>query len=145
MKIEELKKFYIKQMERIEGAKARKFDKNTLESWWADGVKKYGYAAKDIEYAATEICESSNAFPILSTFIFHCSAARRKRKQEEQLAERRQEEGAKNLSMREILDRGQPRSKQAQAVIDNTLAFLDGKINRITWAKNQEKIEKGKG
>lgn len=145
MKLDELKKVYIKQMERIEGAKARKLDSKTYESWWIDGVKKYGYMAQDIEYAATEICESSDAFPILSTFIFHCSAGRRKRQQEEQLEEKRQEAKARDLSSEAIFDRGAKtaRSPKAQAVIKNAQRFLKGEISRKEMAKNQDEIEKG--
>lgn len=146
MKIEELKKFYIKQMERIEGAINKRFDSKTYDSWWTDGVKKYGYSAQDIEYAATALCEGSDAFPILSTFIHHCGAGRRKRQEAERLLERRQENGAKDLSMTGMLDRGSKtaRSEKSQAVIKNTQDYLEKKIDRATWAKRQDEIEKGK-
>ena len=147
MKIEELKKFYIEQMERIGGALARKFDQKTLNSWWADGVKKYGYKAKDIEYAATKLNESDDAFPILSTFIYYCSTGRRERQRAEKLKERRQEEGSKDLSMTGILAQGAKtaQGKKARAAIINTQNFLTNKIDRATWAKRQEEIEKGEG
>lgn len=146
MKLAELKKFYIEQMERIEGAKARKLDPKTYESWWSEGIKKYGYTAQDIEYAATEISESEDPWPILSTFIFHCSAGRRKRQQAKRLEEKRQEEKARGLSPEAIYDRGAKtaRSPKAIAVIENAQRFLKGDISREEMAKNQKEIEKGK-
>lgn len=145
MNHQDLKKFYFKQMERIEGAKAKKFFASTYESWWVDGVLKYDYHAEDIEYAANEICESSGAFPILSTFIFHCGSGRRKRRQVEQLKERRQEEGARDLSPEDMFERGlkMARSPKAIAVIKNAQRYLKGEINRDEMEKNQNKIERG--
>lgn len=144
MKLKDLKEVYVKQMERIEGAKARKFDKQTYESWWLDGVKAYGFKAIDIEYAAGEICISSDAFPILSTFIFHCGAMRRKRRAEDRKKEQRQEEGARDLSAGGILEHGakSAQGKKARAAIKNTQDFLEKKIDRATWAKRQDEIEK---
>ena len=145
MKTEELKKFYIKQMERLEGALARKFTPETYSTWWTDGVKRYGYTTKEIEYAVDKLSRSDDKFPILSTFIYYCSEGRREVKREALAKQRREEEKARDLSPEAIFDRGAKtaRSPKAQAVIKNAQRFLRGEIDKKTMAKNQEEIEKG--
>lgn len=140
------KEFYIKQMERIEGALARKFSTETRSAWWNGGVVKYGYEREEIEYAATQLGEGDDKFPTLSNFIYYCGAGRRKRREAERLNEQREEAKSRDLSLEGIFEQGsrKTQSPKAQAACKNIQRFLRGDISRDQMAKNQDEIEKRK-
>jgi len=142
----EFREFYLKQIKRIEGAKCRAFPPGTYDVWWVDGVKKYDYTRSDIEHAATKLAESSDPFPMLSNFIHHCGAARRRRRDQERLEEERLGNSTRTLDTGGILQRGLKNPKISPASkkhIDNALDLLKGKINKATFDQRAAELKKG--